>query len=159
AGPAGQRGRAGQQPGPGPGHPLGVTTRATRTTGAARPGLRILARVLLLLGTVLVPGTVLAQAAGAHAVLVSSSPVDGSRVDREPAQVRLTFDEEVGLISGAEQVISATGLRAGTGHGSQAGGGRTIVLPLKPHLPAGTYSATWRVVSADTHVVSGSITF
>jgi len=134
-------------------------TRATRTTGAARPGLRILARVLVLLGTVLIPSTVLAQAAGAHAVLVSSSPVDGSRVDREPAQVRLTFDEEVGLISGAEQVISSTGLRADTGHVSQADGGRTIVLSLKPHLPTGTYSATWRVVSADTHVVSGSITF
>jgi copper transport protein len=136
-----------------------VTTRATRATRATRPGLRILARVLVLLGTVLVPSTVLAQAAGAHAVLVSSSPVDGSRVNREPAQVRLTFDEEVGLISGAEQVISTTGLRADTGHVSQAGGGRTIVLPLKPHLPRGTYSATWRVVSADTHVVSGSITF
>jgi copper transport protein len=129
------------------------------TTWATRPGLRILARALVLLVTMLVPGVVLAQAAGAHAVLVSSSPVDGSRVDAAPAQVRLTFDEEVGLISGAEQVISSTGLRVGTGHVSQAGGGRTIVLPLKPHLPKGTYSATWRVVSADTHVVSGSITF
>ena len=129
------------------------------TTRATRAGLRVLARVLVLLGTVLVPAVVLAPAAGAHAVLVSSSPVDGSRVSREPAQVRLTFDEEVGLISGAEQVISATGLRASTGRVSQADGGRTIVLPLKPHLPRGTYSATWRVVSADTHVVSGSITF
>jgi copper transport protein len=141
-----------------------VTTRAPRATNAGpnrstRPGLRILARALVLLITMLVPGVVLAQAAGAHAVLVSSSPVDGSRVNREPAQVRLTFDEEVGLISGAEQVIATTGLRADTGHVSQAGGGRTIVLPLKPDLPPGTYSATWRVVSADTHVVSGSITF
>ncbi|HEX4257508.1 MAG TPA: copper resistance protein CopC [Streptosporangiaceae bacterium] len=136
-----------------------MTTRAIPASPPTRPGLRILARVLVLLATVLVPSTVLIQAAGAHAVLVSSSPVDGARVDRGPAQVRLTFDEEVGLIPGAEQVISNTGLRAGTGHISQAGGGRTIVLPLKPHLPHGTYSATWRVVSADTHVVSGSITF
>jgi copper transport protein len=129
------------------------------TTRAARPGLRNVARVLVLLATVLIPSTVLASAAGAHAVLVSSSPVDGSRVNAAPAQVRLTFDEEVGLIPGAEQVISGTGLRASTGQVSQAGGSRTIVLPLKPHLPTGTYSATWRVVSADTHVVSGSITF
>ena len=124
-----------------------------------RPGLRILARVLVVLGAMLVPGVVLAPAAGAHAVLVSSSPVDGSRVSTEPAEVKLTFDEEVGLIPGAEQVISTTGLRASTGHVGQADGGRTIVLPLRPHLPEGTYSATWRVVSADTHVVSGSITF
>ena len=90
-----------------------MTTRPDRPT---RPGLRLLARLLVVLGAVLVPGVVLAQAAGAHAVLVSSSPVDGARVNREPAEVRLTFDEEVGLIPGAEQVISTTGLRAGTGH-------------------------------------------
>jgi copper transport protein len=100
-----------------------------------------------------------APAAGAHAVLVASTPVDGSRVNTEPAQVRLTFDEPVGLIAADEQVISSTGIRADTGQVRLARGGTTIVLPLRPHLPRGTYSATWRVVSADTHVVTGSITF
>ncbi|MGH3123597.1 MAG: copper resistance CopC family protein [Streptosporangiaceae bacterium] len=74
-------------------------------------------------------------------------------------QVRLTFDEPVGLIAADEQVISATGVRADTGRVRLAEGGTTIVLPLRPNLPRGTYSATWRVVSADTHMVSGSITF
>jgi copper transport protein len=104
-------------------------------------------------------GAIAAPAASAHAVLVASTPVDGSRVNTEPAQVRLTFDEPVGLIAADEQVISATGVRADTGQVRLAKGGTTIVLPLRPHLPRGTYSATWRVVSADTHVVSGSITF
>jgi copper transport protein len=104
-------------------------------------------------------GAIAAPAASAHAVLVSSTPVDGSRVNTEPAQVRLTFDEPVGLIAADEQVISGAGARADTGRPRLAEGGTTIVLPLKPHLPHGTYSATWRVVSADTHVVSGSITF
>jgi copper transport protein len=122
-------------------------------------GTRIVACVLALVGGLLVAGLIWAPAASAHAVLVSSSPVDGSRVNSEPAEVRLTFDESVGLIPAAEEVISTTGLRADTGQPRLAAGGTTIVLPLRPGLPKGTYSATWRVVSADTHVVSGSITF
>jgi copper transport protein len=130
-----------------------------RPAAGRRAVLRLTALTLAASGALAVAGTIAAPAASAHAVLVSSSPVDGSRVNTEPAQVRLTFDEPVGLITADEQVISATGQRADTGQVRLAGGGTTIVLPLKPHLPHGTYSATWRVVSADTHVVTGSITF
>ncbi|MGH3246749.1 MAG: copper resistance protein CopC [Trebonia sp.] len=131
-----------------------MTTRSAIRTGA---GAR-LAAALAVLGGLLAAGLLWAPAASAHAVLVSSSPVDGTRVNTEPAQVRLTFDESVGLIPAAEGVISATGLRADTGRPRLTAGGTTIILPLRPHLPKGTYSATWRVVSADTHGVSGSIT-
>lgn len=115
--------------------------------------------MLVLLGGLLTASLIWAPAASAHAVLVSSSPVDGARVNTEPAEVRLTFDESVGLIPAAEGVISTTGLRADTGQPQLTAGGTTIALRLRPGLPKGTYSATWRVVSADTHVVSGSITF
>jgi copper transport protein len=124
-----------------------------------RAGLRLAVLVLATFAGLTAAGAIATPAASAHAVLVSSTPVDGSRVNTEPAQVRLTFDEPVGLIAADEQVISATGARANTGQVRLAEGGTTIVLPLRPHLPRGTYSATWRVVSADTHVVSGSITF
>ena len=133
-----------------------MTTRSAVRSGA---GTRITAWVLALLGALLAAGLIWAPAASAHAVLVSSSPVDGSRVNAQPAAVRLTFDESVGLIPADEEVISTTGLRADTGQPRLAAGGTAIVLPLRPGLPKGTYSATWRVVSADTHVVSGSITF
>ena len=129
-----------------------------RSPARRRAGGR-LAAALVLLGGLLAAALLWAPAASAHAVLVSSSPVDGTRVNSEPAQVRLTFDESVGLIPAAEEVISSTGLRADTGRPQLVAGGTTIVLPLRAHLPDGTYSATWRVVSADTHVVSGSITF
>ena len=81
------------------------------TTRATRPGLRVLARVLVLLGTVLVPTVVLAPAAGAHAVLVSSNPADGSRVSREPAQVRLvaahSWDVSGALAAGCKAAFVA----------------------------------------------------
>jgi len=134
-----------------------VTAKKLARRGAGAGGR--LAAALVLCGGLLAAGLLWAPAASAHAVLVSSSPVDGTRVNSEPAQVRLTFDESVGLIPAAEEVISSTGLRADTGQPRLIAGGTTIVLPLRPHLPDGTYSATWRVVSADTHVVSGSITF
>lgn len=115
--------------------------------------------VLALLGCLLAASILWAQAASAHAVLVSSDPPDGARVATQPAEVRLTFDESVGLIPAADEVISGAGERADTGRPRLTAGGTTIVIPLRPHLPDGTYSATWRVVSADTHIVSGSITF
>jgi copper transport protein len=100
-----------------------------------------------------------AAPANAHAVLVSSSPTDGARLDSAPAAVTLTFDESVRLVPAAAQVISVAGIRADTGTAHLSADGTTIVIPLRPQLPQGSYAATWRVVSADTHIVSGSISF
>ncbi|MFI1912242.1 copper resistance CopC/CopD family protein [Nocardia sp. NPDC020380] len=116
---------------------------------------RALAALAVMLGVV----TFFAPSASAHAVLVASSPADGARVDQAPRQVTLTFDEAVGLIPGAERVIGLDGTRADTGEVRLADGGRTIVIALRAAPADGTYSASWRVVSADTHIVSGSIRF
>jgi copper transport protein len=125
---------------------------------APRVGSRLLTLVLAtLLSVVALVG--LAGPASAHAVLDGSSPRDGAEVGSEPAEVSLTFDEAVQPIPASDEVISSTGERVDTGQLRQSADGTTIVLPLRPGLPAGTYSATWRVVSADTHIVGGSITF
>lgn len=107
----------------------------------------------------LLGSAMLAAPASAHAVLVSSSPVDGARVDTAPTSVTLTFDEAVQPVRSDEVVLSTTGERVNTGELHQSSDGRTLVLALRPGLPHGTYTAVWRVVSADTHVLSGSITF
>ena len=99
-----------------------------------------------------------APAAHAHAVLVASDPVDGTRLSSSPDAVHLTYDEPVKLIPGAVQVISGTGVRVDTGAVLRPGG-TVIDLPLPPHLPRGSYTAMWRLISADTHEVSGSISF
>lgn len=126
-----------------------------RGAAPARAAVAVCAALL----AVPVTGLVAAAPADAHAVLVSSTPTDGARLDTAPSAVRLTFDESIQLIPGAAQVITTTGTRVDTGHPRLTGGGTTIVMTLRPDLPRGSYAATWRVVSADTHVVSGSISF
>lgn len=99
-----------------------------------------------------------APLARAHAVLVSSDPLDGASLPAAPNRVLLTFDEPVRLISGAVQVISATGIRIDQGVRQQSGN-TTVELDLPPNLPRGSYTATWRLMSADGHEVSGSVSF
>jgi copper transport protein len=118
-----------------------------------------LMRVAASVGALMVAlAIVTAPAANAHAVLVGSDPVDGSRLAASPATVELTFDEPVKLIPAAVQVISSSGTRVDDG-ATLRPGGTTIVLALPQRLARGSYTAMWRVSSADTHEVAGSITF
>lgn len=115
----------------------------------------------LLAGAVaaVVLGLSAAPPANAHAVLVSSTPVDGARLAAAPAEVTLTFDEAIRLVPGTALVIADDGARADTGAAHVSADGTTVVIPLRADLPTGSYAATWRVISADTHIVSGSISF
>ena len=115
------------------------------------PAAALLAALTLVL--LLLPAT----AASAHAVLVSSDPADGARVGTAPAAVRLTFDEAVTVPPKAATVLSSTGTRVD--RGGVRLDGRTLVVPLVARVPEGVYSVSWRVVSADSHIVTGSIRF
>lgn len=95
--------------------------------------------------------------AAAHAVLVSSTPADGTRLNAAPNAVQLVFDENVQLPANSATVLAVDGRRVDAGD-AQADGG-TIRIPLRVDLPRGTYTASWRVVSADGHVVTGAISF
>ena len=111
------------------------------------------ALLLAVLALLLLP----AAPASAHAVLVSSDPADGARVAQAPAAVRLVFDEGIALPPRAATVLSTAGGRIDAGAARLDG--RTVVVPLRARVPAGVYSVSWRVVSADSHVVTGSIRF
>ncbi|GAB3929163.1 transport integral membrane protein [Microlunatus endophyticus] len=100
-------------------------------------------------------------AASAHAVLVGSDPLDGSRLATIPARVTLRFDEPVQIIDGGTTVISTAGGRVETGAPVAGDGGRSVIINLDPapgKKPA-TYLVSYRIVSADSHVVVGSIRF
>ncbi|MEU9208687.1 copper resistance protein CopC [Streptomyces sp. NPDC048415] len=116
-------------------------------------------RILLLL-FLAVCGALLAGAApaSAHAALTGSDPKQGSVVDKAPAQVSLTFSEEVAMNDGSLRVLDPKGKRVDTGKATNLSG-TTYGVKLRPGLPDGTFTVTYQVVSADSHPVSGAFTF
>ncbi|MDQ1512922.1 MAG: copper resistance protein [Microbacteriaceae bacterium] len=97
--------------------------------------------------------------ASAHDELESSSPTAGSTVTHALPQVSVTFEEAVldyGRGTTLLQVTGADGRHYETA--CAAGGDRTVSAPVRLG-GAGRYTMTWRVVSADGHPVSDSISF
>ncbi|WP_053142571.1 copper resistance CopC/CopD family protein [Streptomyces ambofaciens] len=115
----------------------------------------------MLLGTVLVL-LVLGGAgpASAHAALRSTDPEDGTVLPRAPRHVTLTFTESVGLRDDSFRVLDPGGHRVRTAEAGRADGrADTARVTLSGELGDGTYTVAWRVVSADSHPVSGAFTF
>jgi copper transport protein len=101
-----------------------------------------------------------AGSAWAHATLEGSTPARGATVARAPAQVVFRFDEAVEGTFGAVRVFDARGHRVDEGDAFHPGGtGSQLAVHVKPHLAEGTYTATYRVVSADGHIVSSGVDF
>ncbi|MEV6506354.1 copper resistance protein CopC [Streptomyces sp. NPDC051642] len=108
--------------------------------------------VLLLLGT--------AGTASAHAALESTDPADGSVLKSAPRALTLTFSESVALLDDSFRVYDPDNRRVRTSsahHAKDAGDTASVTLPAK--LGTGTFTVAWRVVSADSHPVSGAFTF
>jgi len=121
-------------------------------------------RVLVLvgvLGGLLGGALILAGSASAHATLVSSDPLDGARLKAGPSSVSITFDEKVGLGSlGYLHVINQQGKRVESGGAYHPNGsGAKVAVNLPSGLPDGTYTESYRVVSADSHPIAGVVRF
>lgn len=136
----------------------GATGGLGRRTGGGRG--RGVQR-LVLLGTVLVlfllggAGT-----ASAHAALKGSDPVDGSVLDAAPRDITLRFTESVSLLEDSIRVVDPENRAVDTGKPGRAGGrADTASVTLPTGLDDGTYTIAWRVVSADSHPISGALLF
>jgi copper transport protein len=98
--------------------------------------------------------------ASAHARLEGTSPPQGAVVKEEPEAVVFTFDEPVEGNFGAVRVYDGAGDRVDEGDAFHPNGeGPKLGVHLKPGLPDGSYTATYRVVSADGHIVSSGYVF
>ncbi len=129
-------------------------------TAAVRRPSRVVARsgavaglLLLLVALLLTPAT----PAAAHAVLVSSSPAASAVVPEAPAQVVITFSEGVRKVPGKVRVIAPDGSRADRGEPTFQGA--EVTIPVDPSGGRGTYLVSYRVISADSHPVSGAFTY
>lgn len=118
-------------------------------------------RLALLLAGLFGCGLLLAGPASAHAALVGTDPSDGARLHAVPHTVTLTFDENVGLADiGYLHVTDEGGNRVDRGNAYHPDGvGTKIADDLKDGLGDGTYTASYRVISADSHPVAGSFAF
>jgi copper transport protein len=99
-------------------------------------------------------------AAQAHAMLEMTSPERGARLEQAPRQVVLRFDESVDASLGGVKVFDAHGHEVQSGAAFHLGGkGSQVAVRLARGLGDGGYTATYRVISAASHPVSGGFTF
>ena len=115
-----------------------------------------LVRTMAVAGLLVVAGLGSATTAAAHSQLERTDPVDGSQVATLPAQITLTFNQNVLGLGSAVQVTGPSG--------SVADGPPTVVnnqlqQAIQPGSGAGDYTVLWRVTSADGHPISGRFAF
>jgi copper transport protein len=90
-------------------------------------------------------------------VLLRTDPSPQTTVKTPPSAVHLVFSEAVEVTFGAVRVFDVDGKRVDKGKIQTVNGRREVVVPAS--LPGGTYTVTWRVVSADGHPVYGGFQF
>ncbi|MFJ3547996.1 copper resistance protein CopC [Streptomyces sp. NPDC090114] len=114
----------------------------------------------MLLGTLLVLLLGGAAPASAHAALRGADPEDGSVLKSAPTHITLTFTESVGLLEDSFRVYSPDNRRIHLGEPRHADDASdTARAKLPGGLADGTYTVAWRVISADSHPVSGAFSF
>jgi copper transport protein len=112
------------------------------------------------LATAFVAVAIVPAVASAHAVLVGTQPVTGTTVRTTPREVIFEFNQAVGGTLGAVRVYDGTGAEVDDGNVSHPDGNEHWMgVGLPAQLPDGTYTATYRVISADTHIVYGGLVF
>jgi copper transport protein len=105
--------------------------------------------LVLVLALVLQSGT-----ASAHAVLVSSTPEAGQRLDAPPTRLVLKFSEPV-----SEVVTTLVSRKGEPVRLPSTVAGDEVTIDLAKPLSPGAYALSWRVVSEDGHPVAASIVF
>lgn len=100
-------------------------------------------------------------AASAHALPQSSVPAEGSTVSQPPGSVSIVFGETPDPSLSSITVVDSSGSNVDAGPTAVVPGKPAeLVVPLKPHLPDGVYTVTWKTVSAvDGHLATGSFAF
>ncbi len=124
------------------------------TSCPSAPRLRLLpALCAALLALIALPAGV-----SAHAVVEQTQPTRGAALQRAPERVAVTFDEPVESSFGALRVFAADGERVDVGDVERPSGD-AIAVRVEDDLPEGAYTVTYRVVSADSHPVTGGYVF
>ena len=115
-----------------------------------------LAGLLAALATAALSVVVTAPVATAHAELESTTPKQGSTVQRLPQQVTLTFSEPIRTPAFVE--VTAPG-SANVASGDVQVRDEVLTQQLGDTAGGGAYALSYRVTSADGHPISGTVRF
>ncbi|NNJ11272.1 copper resistance protein CopC [Chloroflexales bacterium ZM16-3] len=103
-----------------------------------------------------------AETASAHSELVSSNPKDGASLAAAPTKITLIFSEELQADGNLITVTDAGGAQVDNGDTTldlNDPNRVTLTASLKGGLGAGTYTISWKNLSADGHNQEGSLSF
>ena len=126
---------------------------------SGRGGMRVVLTAMVALAVI---GFVVLTAAhaSAHAMLEGSTPAADAVLTTPPTSVDLTFNEAITLLPDSVRVFGPDGGRVDDGAiGRSHDDPATASVGLHTDLAQGTYLVSYRVVSADSHPISGAYTF
>ncbi len=94
-----------------------------------------------------------------HAIMVKSQPVADTTIPEAPKQIDVWFNDKVGSEYKALAVINSAGKRVDNKDIIQETFDQSHLYITVPDLPPDTYIVRYRVVSLDTHIVTGKFKF
>jgi copper resistance protein C len=112
-----------------------------------------------LVGLLLLACFALPEIAFCHAILVKSQPAADATVGESPKQVDVWFNDKVGSEYKALAVINSAGERVDNKDIEQETFDPSHLYTTVTNLPPDTYTVRYRVVSLDTHIVTGKFKF
>jgi copper resistance protein C len=95
----------------------------------------------------------------AHNQLTSSNPANEASVDASPGTIVLTFDQPVQAGEGLNTVAVTSENGDHWEGGAAEVASNVVTAPVRELGPAGVYTIAYRIISADGHPVSGTLTF
>jgi len=98
-------------------------------------------------------------AVSAHAIMVKSAPEVDSTLSSRPTQVDIWFNEKIGSAYLSLAVINSKGERMDNKDFRQAKLDPSHIYVTTSPLPPDIYTVRYRVMSADTHIITGRFNF
>ena len=92
--------------------------------------------------------------ATAHAQLALANPKASSVLTKAPTKIKLTFDDDLIVVEGANQIVVTDPRGRAVTNGATAVEGSEMSVGLKRLTVFGRYKVLYRVLSADGHPVS-----
>lgn len=96
----------------------------------------------------------------AHAFVVRAEPRVGSKITKQPSEVRIWFSEPIQQTSSTITVFDGNRKQIDKKDAHLDRGNRVLLhVSLPAGLASGTYRVIWRVTSVDTHITNGDFRF